>query len=70
MRCSEAAKGDAPMVHRVERLLLRPSPYRSDRGLIPACGSLLHFFPSLSHAFLSYSTIKKDKTFKQSQIVN
>ena len=67
MRCSEAAKGNAPMVHRVERLLLRPSPYRSDRGWIPACGSLLHFFPTLSHTFLSYSKNKNKNLQKVQQ---
>ena len=45
-----------PVVHWVERIPLRPSPYRSDQGSIPARGLLLHVFPSIS----LYN--KKDKT--------
>ena len=34
------------VVHRVERVPLRPGPYRRDRGLIPARGPMLHTFLS------------------------
>ena len=37
----------------------------TDRGLIRAHGPLLHVFPSLSHTFLSYSTIKTINLYRK-----
>ena len=54
----------APVVDRVERVPLRPNPYRSDRSSIPALGPLLQVFSSHSHTFLPYSTIKRIKPSK------
>ena len=62
--CHDSLRG-APVVHWVERVPARPSPYLSDQGLIPAPVPLLHVFPSFSHTFLSYSTIKTIKPLKK-----
>ena len=45
--------GRPPVVHRVKSIPLRPSPYCSDRGAIPARGAMLLVLRSLYHAFLS-----------------
>ena len=58
------------MVQCVKRVPLRPSPYRSDPGYIPARGPVLHVFPSISNAFLSYSLYnKKDKALKTTMLL-
>ena len=47
------------VAHRVGRVPLRLSPDRSDPGLIPARGPLLHVLPSNSHTVLSVSLYSK-----------
>ena len=44
-----------PVAQRVEAVPLRPCPYGSDPGAIPARGPLLNVLPSLPHTFLSNS---------------
>ena len=51
--CMNKLKQGVMVVHQVECVPLRPSPYHSHRGLIPACG------PSPFHTFLSYSLYNK-----------